>query len=150
MGCSSSVHIVNEIETPIVVNNCECLAGKFNRSEIPKEVWLSRIRKFIVDHIQQFKQYTPHDIDIIYHKLRAYETNANMSENQNKHSQAVKVLSGIFNAFPRPSPKQIREELTTMALDYCVDNKEHDFEEIVFVFSIIVNSPTIKFYETKY
>lgn len=150
MGCSSSVHIVNEIETPIVVNNCECLAGKFVRTEIPKDLWLSRMRGFISDHISQFKHYSSHDIDIIYHKLRAYEQTSNMSDIKNKHTQAVRIVSNIFNVNPRPSPKQIREELTTMALDYCVDNKEHDFEEIAFVFSIIINSPMIKFYETKY
>lgn len=148
MGCSSSVHIVNEIEAPIVVNNCECLAGKFNRAEIPKELWLSRMRKFIATHISQFKHYSCRDIDIIYNKLHVYEQTATMSDN--KHSQAIKILSSIFNVSPRPSPKQICEELTTMALDYCVDNKEHDFEEIVFVFSIIINSPMISFYETKY
>lgn len=150
MGCSSSVHIVNEIETPIVVNNCEYLAGKFNRTELPKELWLSRMREFIANHILQFKHYNSHDIDIMYQKLQAYEQSSNMSDNKDKHTQAVRIISNIFNVNPRPSPKQIREELTTMALDYCVNNKEHDFEEIAFVFSIIINSPMIKFYETKY
>lgn len=150
MGCNSSIHIVNDNETQVVVKNYKCLAGKFNRTEIPKELWLSRMRTFITEHISQFKHYSSWDIDIIYHKLRAYEQSSNISDKNNKHSQAVKTLSSIFNTYPRPSPKQIREALTTMAVDYCMDNKEHEFEEIAFVFSIIINSPMIKFYETKY
>jgi hypothetical protein len=98
----------------------------------------------------QLKHYCAYDIDIMYQKLQSYDKNCQMTNNNDKHSQAVKVLVEMFNTSPRPSPKQMREELTTMALDYCIDDKEHEFEEIAFVFSIIINSPMIKFYETKY
>lgn len=147
MGCGSSIQNMNEINTS---NNNKCLAGKFNRTEIPKQLWLSRMKIFIADHIKQYKNYSFQDIQIIYQRLRAYEQSTNMLKDKNKHSQAVKILSGIFNVYPHLSPKQIREELTTMAVDYCINNKEHEFEEIAFVFSIIVNSPMIRFFETKY
>jgi len=152
MGCNSSVHVVNEVEAPIVINNCECLAGKFNRVIVPKDIWLSRMSKFITEHIRQFKHYGVHDIDIIYRKLHTYEVNTQNSKEDttNKHSQAVKVVSGMLRNIPAPSPKQMREELTTMAVDYAMNDKEHEFEEIMFVFSIIINAPMIQFYETKY
>jgi len=154
MGCGASVHVVNnvvnKIETPIVNENCGYLAGKFSRTTIPKEVWLCRMREFIKNHVMQLKHYCAYDIDIMYQKLQSYDKNCQMTNNNDKHSQAVKVLVEMFNTSPRPSPKQMREELTTMALDYCIDDKEHEFEEIAFVFSIIINSPMIKFYETKY
>lgn len=148
MGCSSSVHVV---ETPIVINSCGSLAGKFNRVEIPKDVWLSRMKKFIFKHINQFKYYDCNDIDVMYLKLRSYEISAsNITNKQNKHSQAVQVVSNIFRNITDPTPLGIREELTKMAVDYSNEDKEHEFEEIMFVFSIIINSPNLQFYETKY
>jgi hypothetical protein len=154
MGCGASVHVVEsaviKIDTPKSNDVCECLAGKFNRNAVPKELWLCRMREFIANHIAQFKNYSSHDIDIMYKKLHEYETNIKVANDNTKHSQAVRILSEIFNTSPPPSPKQLRDELTTMALDYCVVDKEHEFEEVVFVFSIIINSPMIKLYETKY
>jgi hypothetical protein len=148
MGCSSSINVV---ETPIIINSCENLAGKFNRVEIPKDVWLSRMTRFIHKHINQFKHYDYNDIEIVYLKLRSYEISAsNTSNAKNKHSQAIHVVSDLFRTIPELTPLQLREQLTQMASEYSKDDKEHEFEEIMFVFSIIVNSPNLQFYETKY
>jgi len=167
MGCTTSIHVVNNVvntfetpidnnvvntvQTPVIDESSKYIAGKFNRITIPKELWLCRMQEFITNHVQQLKHYCSHDYDIMYQKLHSYENNVRVRcHNNDKHSQAVQVLSGMFNVTPCPSPKQLREVLTTMALDYCMADKEHDFEEIAFVFSIIVNSPMIKFFETKY
>lgn len=150
MGCTSSVHVV---ETPIIISRCESLAGKFNRVEIPKDVWLSRMTRFIIKHINQFKHYDCNDMDIMFLKLRSYEIsikNVNTTDTKHKHSQAVQVVSNLFRTTTENTPLQLREQLTKMAFDYSNDDKEHEFEEIMFVFSIIVNSPNLQFYETKY
>lgn len=149
MGCSSSVNV---IDTPVVINNYDCLAGKFNRVNVPKDIWLSRMIKFISEHVQQFKSYGTQDIYTMYHKLHSYEITTYNSKDDlsNKHSQAVKIVSSMLRTFPVPSPKQIRKELTTMAVDYSNNNKEHEFEEIMFVISIIINAPLMQFYETRY
>lgn len=148
MGCTSSVQVV---ETPIIINSCESLAGKFSRAEIPKDLWLSRMKRFILKHINQFKYYDCNDIDIMYLKLRSYEIGAsNIANKNNKHSQAVQVVSNIFRNVTESTPLQIRDELMKMSVVYSNEDKEHEFEEIMFVFSIIVNAPNLQFYETKY
>lgn len=150
MGCGASVHVMNEIETPIVHDTCDSLAGKFNRVKIPKDIWLFRMRNFISEHAYQLKHYGAYEVDVMYRKLHSYEISVSNTNKGNKHSQAVKVVSGILRTIPAPSPKQIRDELTTMSVDYCIEDKQHEFEEIIFVFSIIINAPMIQFYETKY
>lgn len=148
MGCNSSINVV---EAPIIINSCESLAGKFNRVEIPKDIWLSRMTRFIYKHINQFKNYDCNDIEIVYMKLRSYEiSSSNIINVQNKHSQAIQVVSNLFRTIPELTLLQLKNNLTQMASDYLRNNKEHEFEEIMFVFSIIVNAPNLQFYETRY
>lgn len=149
MGCNSSLPLVSDSDN-IVVSKSECLAGKFKRSELPKKMWMSRMKEFIAEHISQFKTYTAYDILVMYRKLHTYENNGHIYDKTNKHLQAIRIVSNMLRADLEPSAKRIKEELTSMATFYCNENREHEFEEIMFVFSIIVNAPMIQFYEIQF
>jgi hypothetical protein len=150
MGCgTSSNNIVHCVSSPVLVNKKKCLVGKFVRVHLPKEIWMSRMTTFIENHIKQLKGYSYQDVQIMYEKLTQYQKGIIViADNTNKHHLAIKAIGTLFKN--GQSSTMLREKLTILANEYCEENKEHEFEEIMFIFSIIVNAPMIKFFETKY
>ncbi len=145
MGCSSSINIVYNVVVPAeTLNKEKCLAGKFRRTQLPKEIWLRRMYSFICKHILQFKDYSAYDIDVMLNKLNQYMKS--ISDNETKHAKAIIILNDIF--CKAPSPAMLRVALREMSVSYCSQDKEHEFEEIAFVFSIIVTAPILGLYET--
>ena len=139
---SNKVQCANVV-SPILINKNKFLAGKFPRVEIPDEIWLSRMSTFITNHIREIKGYGPHDIDIMMAKLNEYKKLAPSDE---KQSNAIQVMCKVFGYCPEP--KAIRERLLGLSLEYSLEQRHHEFEEVVFLFSIIIHSPVMKFYET--
>lgn len=150
MGCSASMVAVDNTEA-IVMKKTKFLAGKFQRVEVAKGIWIIRMKQFITNLTNQIQEYGEDDIKSMYGKLCEYQRNLYvLSDTNSKHAKAVAVVADIFDSIPFPKPKRLRDDLVVMAAEYWLDSKEHDFEEIMFVFSIIVNTPIINFLEPKY
>lgn len=157
MGCNISVA---DVDTSVDVLDYQaqkqmlskCLAGRYQRVNVSKGYWLPRIRSFIKANIKQYQNYGYKDIELVYKKLYEYRRNlAIVSDRDSKHANAVSVMFELLtDSCPCPSPKELKNTLTVMAIDYSLKNKEHDFEEIMFVFSIILTAPIITYLEPKY
>lgn len=153
MGCLSdnqnAVHSydLDIITVPTKLNKVLCLAGKFQRRQLPKEIWLSRMATMIYDHIKQVKGYGQSDYNIMLIRVAEFKKML-ASHLDEKQVNAIKVMDKLFD---KPTtPKVMAQTLINLSAEYCKKNKEHDFEEIMFKFSIIVNAPTMRYFETKY
>ncbi len=153
MGCLSDnrnavrSYDIDIITEPKKLNKVVWLAGKFERKQLPKEIWLSRMATMIYDHIRQMKGYSQSDYNIML--MRVFEFQKMLASYlDDKQANAIKVMDKLFK---KPtSSKVMAQVLINLSTDYCKKNKEHDFEEIMFKFSIVVNAPTMHYFETKY
>lgn len=156
MGCGMST-MNNQVAPMFEVDNSSkttvskksYLAGKFPREELPKDVWKSRMTTFIQTNISQMKEYGRVEHAVMMRRLADFERTTDLRIcNNDKHIHAIMVIRKLFNL--SASTNTMCDTLLEMSLDYCQRNKEHDFEEIMFAFTIIVNAPMLKYFEAKY
>lgn len=154
MGCTASMdNAVLPFPDEIDVGNHEkvdkskYLAGKFDRIELPKEVWISRTATFIHSHVKQIQQFSSIEYDIMIERLAQYRKSIGPNPKKNdKHTHAIAILEMIFAK--RINPSTLTKVLISTSVDYCNVNKEHHFEEIMFVLTIIVHFPMMRYFES--
>lgn len=157
MGCASSMDNAvlpyeDEVDVKMqsklaMLDNTKCLAGKFQRVELPKEIWLSRMATFIHSHMKQINGFSLVEYDMMITRLEQYRKSIGPNPTKkNKHTHAIQVLETLF---AEPTKTSILTKvLINTSIDYCNHNREHHFEEIMFIFTIIVNAPMMCYFET--
>lgn len=160
MGCASSMDhsVLPLIDDGDAMNVCskldksKCLAGKFQRVNLPKEIWLSRMATFIHSLVKQIDNFNSEDYHVMIARLERYiKAIGHNPPKKDKHIHAVQVLETIFMNNAKPTPLKtstIDQILINTSIDYCNSNKEHHFEEVMFIFTIIVNAPMMRYFET--
>lgn len=173
MGCAASCNNVTEVEDSVIhvsfglpqldmfhqppqkVENF-LLPGKLvtrrdGKPALPKHVWIKRMSLFISTHILQIKTYNIHQFHEMQAKLASFESgdccfNYNLDNPQ--HANAIKEIRTILIDIDTFDDMCIY--FLAMCHKYCDSDRVEDFEHIAFIFSIVVNSPMIKAYETKW
>lgn len=127
----------------------KCLAGKFQRVELAKEVWVSRMATFIYSHVKQIQNFSATEYEVMLARLAQYRKSIGPNPiKKDKHTHAISTLEMVFAKPIHPST--LAKVLIGTSVDYCESNQEHHFEEIMFVFTIIVHAPTMRYFETTY
>lgn len=157
MGCASSmdnavIPFADEVDVKMqskiaMLDTTKCLAGKFQRVELPKEIWISRMATFIHSHMKQINAFSLSEYDTMITRLEQYRKSIGpIPIKKNKHTHAIEVLETLF---AKPTNVSILTKvLINTSIDYCNHDREHHFEEIMFILTIIVNAPMMSYFET--
>jgi hypothetical protein len=160
MGCASSMDnavlpLADEIGDEVDVkmqsklDKSKFLAGKFQRIELPKEIWLSRMATFIHSHMKQINHFSQADYDVMIARLDLYKKTIGPNPvKKDKHTHAVRVLETLFAK--RINACVLDNILINTSIDYCNRDREHHFEEIMFILTILVHTPMMRYFETTY
>lgn len=103
------------------------------------------------NQLKQAFRYDSHECRLMYEKYERFKNGTgafNRSLKDPVHANAVKELSMLFES--GMSGVEKKQYVTNLLHAYAQTDRQTDFEEIAFIFSIIVNSPMITMYETKY
>jgi protein-arginine kinase activator protein McsA len=115
------------------------------------EKWVNNMAKFMQSQLKQAFRYDCHECRIMYEKYERFKNGTgafNRSLKDPVHANAVNELSMLFESGMSGIEK--KQYVTNLLHAYAQTDRQADFEEIAFIFSIIVNSPMITMYETKY
>jgi hypothetical protein len=122
-----------------------------NDTNIEVTVWAKRMCRFIKAHMQQTMNYSEAEVEIMYDKFQRFMRSAG-SHNRTLadpiHKNAMDELQRVF--MTGETHKTLENHLCELAITYGYTKRTIEFEEIALVFSIIVNAPMIRFYETKW
>jgi hypothetical protein len=115
------------------------------------EKWVNNMAKFMQSQLKQAFRYDYHECNLMYEKYDRFKhgTGAfNRSLKDPVHANAMRELSMLFESGMSGIEK--KQYVANLLHAYAQTDRQADFEEIAFIFSIIVNSPMITMYETKY
>lgn len=147
MGCSLSsqnkVQVVTQQTNPVYLQQYE-----YSRAT---EKWIKNMTKFMQSQLKQALRYDCHECRLMYEKYQRFKNGTgafNRTLKDPVHANAVRELSMLFESGMSGIEK--KQYVTNLLHAYAQTDRQTDFEEIAFIFSIIVNSPMITMYETKY
>lgn len=147
MGCivssQNKVQVVTQQTNPVFIQQHE-----YSRAT---EKWVNNMSKFMKSQLMQAFQYDGHECKIMYEKYERFKNGTgafNRSFNDPVHANAMRELTILFEGGMKGIEK--KQYVTNLLHAYAQTDRQKDFEEIAFIFSIIVNSPMITMYETKY
>jgi hypothetical protein len=158
MGCGYSMqNAVIPFENQVVEEAIVKIDGKkskfgiIHRIELPKDTWLARIEAFIHSHINTINKFSHIELVIMMHRLHEFRKAIDKSDAaiRNPFTNAVNTLDKIFFENPNDISAWSRQ-LIKLATTYSKNNDEIYFEEIMFMFTVIVNAPLMRFFETTY
>jgi hypothetical protein len=137
MGCTSSTAIIVEDRSS---------------SYIPQAEWARKMTRFVKRHVKQMDSYSYDELEIMCDTFKRFSRGAgahNRNLSDPVHSKAIEVLDTVFKVdFDTDS---IHNDLIKQIPLYSASKTQQaEFNEVAFVFSIIVNAPALKKYETKY
>lgn len=160
MGCGPSMQnavITFENDKEVVpeaivkIDGIKSRFGVIHRIELPKDTWLARIEAFIRSHIKTIHNFNHIELVIMMNRLHEFRKAIDKSDAavRNPFTNAVNTLDKIFIENP-DDISAWSHQLIKLAKTYSGKDDEMYFEEIMFVFTVIVNAPRMRFFETTY
>jgi len=147
MGCMAS----NQNKVQVITQQTNLVYLQEHEYSRATEKWVNNMTAFMLSQLKQAFRYDCHECRLMYEKYERFKNGTgafNRSLKNPVHANAMRELSMLFES--GMSGVEKKQYVTNLLHAYAQTDRQTDFEEIAFIFSIIVNTPMITMYETKY
>jgi hypothetical protein len=118
------------------------------RDPLPSGTWKERMTTFMNNHMDQLQEYDQCARLIVHDKLARFARGAGVPYRTLENACHKNAIVEIIKLFTYASESTVRLKISSLITNHAALDKREDFQEIAFVFAIIVNAPQIKKQET--
>jgi len=126
----------------------EVVISSRNRDPLSTDTWKERMTTFMNLHLAQLLDY---DVDarlVVYDRVGRFSRGAGLPHRTLDDPCHKMAVIEVINMLRHPTEVAVKTHITHLVSKYGDEGRREDFEEIAFVFAIIVNAPLIKKNET--
>jgi hypothetical protein len=112
------------------------------------DTWTERMLSFMRIHVKQFKEYDMQNHLLVLERFQRFANGSGLPSrtSQNlRHKNAIEELTKLFKCV---ALEALSLQIAYLVKAYAILGRTKDFEEIAFIFAIVVNEPNIRKYET--
>jgi hypothetical protein len=144
----SCISIADEDRTQHISSKTKKHEDKpIKRESLPIAIWTNNMLAFMRTLVRQFKQYDINNHTLVIERFRRFESGNGLPSRTCDdvcHQNAVQELSRLLNCVALES---LSLQIAFLVNEYADMGRTKDFEEIAFIFAIVVNEPNLRMYE---